>query len=159
MRFLTCTAIAVLSFTAVTACLSAQGLDEAQSETVRLGYELTLTRCKAGDCHTDSVAKGETDIILKPQGTDGATGTQVLQAHADGASFNTVIRAWNQAQGRGIEMTLTGQVDSTSASFHAHQIARCVAWNTLPVTTLTAGSYTEDGEQVTPALHLKVITP
>lgn len=160
MRFLTCTAIAIFTFTAATTGLRAQGLDEAQTETVRIGYELTLTRCKAKDCHTDSAAKGETDIVLKPQGTDGASGTQVLQEHADGVSYTTTLKAWNHPQGRGIDITLTGQSDlaaGTSASFHAHQRAVCVAWNTLPVTTLTADPYMEDGEQVTPALHLKVI--
>jgi len=164
MRFLTCKAIAVLTFaitfSGATACLWAQGLDEAQTETVRIGYELTLTRCKASDCHTDSAAKGETDVVLTAQGTDGSSGisgTQVLQTRAEGASFTTVIRAWNKPQGRGLDITLTGQADATGASFHTHQRAVCVAWNTLPVTTLTADSYTEDGEQVTPALHLKVI--
>jgi hypothetical protein len=81
--------------------------------------------------------------------------------HADGVSYTTVLKAWSQPpQDRGVDITLTGVTDpgaGASASFHAHQAARCVAWNTLPVTTLTADSYTKSGEQVTPALHLKVI--
>jgi len=156
MRFSTCTMIAIFLFSATTLCLRAQGLNDAKPETVRLGYELTLTSCRASDCHTDSVAKGVTDIALKTPDADGASGAQTVQMLADGVNYVAEIKAWSQVRGRHIDVTLTGE-KSSGLSFRAHEAANCVAWDTLPLMTLTADPYTENGEQVTPALHLKVI--
>jgi hypothetical protein len=161
MRFLTYTAIAILSFSTTNPCLWAQDTNDVKPETVRLGYELTLTSCKTTDCHTDSVAKGEADIVLRPQGADGAAGAQTVQMQAGGVNYTAVIKASSdtssQGQGRHIDVTLTGE-KSSGLSFQAHEAANCVAWDTLPLVTLATDPYTEDSEQVMPALHLKVIT-
>ena len=160
MRFLTCTAIAIFSFSAATLCLGAQVLKDATPETVHLGYELTLTSCKASDCHTDSVAKGVADIVLNVQSADGLSGVQTVQMQADDVNYTAEIKASSgtssSAQGRHVDVMLTG-AKSSGLTFSAHEAANCVAWDTLPLMTLTADPYTDNGEQVTPALHLKVV--
>ncbi len=164
MRFLTYTAVAIFSFFTAATCLSAQVTSDAAPEMVHLGYELTLTRCKANDCHTDSAAKGVADIALTTQGADGMSGTQTVQMHTAGVDYSVVIKASSDtsssAQSRHVDVTLTGlksSGESAGLSFKAHEAANCVAWNTLPLMTLPADTYTENGEQVTPALHLKVV--
>jgi hypothetical protein len=134
----------------------------AATETVRLGYELTLTRCKAaGDCQTSSAAKGEADVVLQP-GANGLTGAQTLQLQADGVKYAAAIKASSVPEGRHVDVAMTGErttAPGASMTFHAHSAASCVAWNTLPDMTLTADAYTANGETVTPVLHVKVITP
>ncbi len=93
MRLLTYTGIAIFSFSAATLCLDAQVLKDAVPETVHLGYELTLTSCKASDCHADSAAKGVADIVLNVQGADGSSGVQTVQMQADGVNYTVAIKA------------------------------------------------------------------
>jgi hypothetical protein len=129
-------------------------------ESVHLKYELTLKRCKANNCTTQSAAKSDVVVTLAPQGADTLAGTQVFDIQAGDLGFHATLAAMShpQAGSRVLDAKLEvkQKTANAQASGYAHKQAQCVAWNTLPVVDVTTSPYIVGDEQVTPTLEVSI---
>lgn len=140
-----------------------QKADVMKAEEVRLGYKLTLTKCKGTCCHTDSVANGETQLSLYYEGPSFYWGYDSLEQRAGSLIYQPWFKVSRASKGNRFERALAvgfvgreGTMSGTQVT-SGEKIFIRKKWEAFPTVSVSGKSYSEGDETITPTLRVTVL--
>jgi hypothetical protein len=130
----------------------------AQSEPLRIVYELTLNRCREHSCHAEIATRSEVPVTLAEEGPNFLTNYVPVEVHAGSLAYQLRFDLRRVSKNGQVERSLTMGFSGRLGTLTGKQLTwaeksfRHEMWGAFKMASASGPAYPENDTSVTPTL-------